>query len=453
MKKEKRYSRISLRGWLTLWFSLIMLVIGALMLSFLSLSSRETVSVDTEEALIELAEHDARKLTVKNGRLVVRGGFVRSRDGMSFCVYDEDGKRVYGSLPIDDAGLAFQDGTCRTLSADGTDYYLYDLRTSADGLHEYRIRGCAETIRTESRLRPAAKAAFVILPTVFVLAVIGGYAIAGTLLAPMNEVTKAANSIAAGDELSLRIKYSGNAREIGELTTAFNSMFERLEGSFRRERRFTSDVSHELRTPISVVLAECEYSLASEQSPEEYRRSLETVQRQTERMSGLVTRLLHLSRLEQDAVKLSLERFDLAELVLAVADEQRQLTDVDIRTQVEKDVFVEADIALMTRLLENLVSNARKFGSTRVDIRLCRSGDEVQVSVEDDGIGIPKAEQEKIWERFYQIDRSRSDNQSGSCGLGLSMVRRIAQLHGAAVTVHSSPGEGSRFTLTMKQTK
>lgn len=452
MQKKKKGMR-SLKSRLTLWLALLITGIGALAVILVFVSNRDAAETDMEKHLISIVESNADRLGGKDGELVIKPGFKRCKDGIYSSVYDGNGELVYGDLPADVSEYSPIYRKSREVSINGDEYYIYDCFVQVEQTGTFRVRGLSPVTGRVTSLSITSKLALILLPAAIALAVAVGYAAAGQMLMPLEDVTKAANSIADGADLSQRIKYSGRVKEIDELTDSFNNMFGRLDKSFRRERQFTSDVSHELRTPISVVLAECEYGLENDLTNEDYRRSLETVQRQTKRMSGLISQLLSISRLEQGTQELCFEQVNLGELIYAVCEDQQQITAVKLVPDVEGEVTAKADVTLITRLLVNLIGNACKFGSTRVTVRLKDADGQVSISVEDDGIGIPKSEQEKIWERFYQIDSSRSENGGESCGLGLSMVRQIAQIHGGAVTLESVPGEGSTFTFILPKTE
>lgn len=166
-------------------------------------------------------------------------------------------------------------------------------------------------------------------------------------------------------------------------------------------------------------------------------------------MSRLIGQLLHITRLEQGTQKTCMERGDLAALAEAVCEQQKMIAPEGVVLTCDAPENVEArmDVILMTRLLNNLISNAFRYGSdgghVRVTVR--RTGSCAVLSVSDDGAGIPPDQQEKIWQRFYQVDAARSGGEG--TGLGLYMVRQIARLHGGTAEVESVPGQGSTFTV------
>ena len=299
--------------------------------------------------------------------------------------------------------------------------------------------------------RSVIRMAFIALPLLMLLAIAGSWFIAHRSLSPVRKITESAHEISTGDDLSRRIELGPGRDEIHTLADTFNDMFARLERSFIAERQFTSDASHELRTPTAVILAECGMAKKLPDDPAELRQSLDVVERQARKMSSLVSRLLTFTRLEQGTQRLKMEELDLSELTLAVCGEQRTIeSDKQIAADVEPDVIVRGDAELLAILIQNLMSNARKYGKENghVWVELKTENGKARLTVRDDGVGISAEQLPRIWDRFYQADASRT-NRDGSLGLGLAMVKEIARLHSGEVTAESTPGEGSTFTFVL----
>lgn len=163
-------------------------------------------------------------------------------------------------------------------------------------------------------------------------------------------------------------------------------------------------------------------------------------------MSVLVAELLQMTRLDQGTERANFTETDLSELVAAVCGE-RDREQISLHLEIEEGITAKVDVSLFSRLLENLITNAVKYGreNGNIWVRMKKENGEIFLSVKDDGIGIPEEQQEKIWQRFYQADPSRSGDSG--IGLGLSMVKKIAELHGGAMELESIPGQGSTFTL------
>lgn len=226
--------------------------------------------------------------------------------------------------------------------------------------------------------------------------------------------------------------------------------------SFERQRRFVSDASHELRTPLSVIHASLEVLEAEEGSKlgELGRQILEDLKEETRRMSSLVTHLLSLAQGDSAELSLNMEAFSLRDEILKVVRQVKPLAQ-------EKELFLEADIPselrvyadkerlrqLMLILLDNAIQYTPRGGGG-ITVTALPEGRDVKLMVTDTGIGIPKEQQEEIFERFYRGDPSRGRG-AGQAGLGLSIAKWIAEAHGGRISVQSSPGEGSTFIVRL----
>jgi two-component system, OmpR family, phosphate regulon sensor histidine kinase PhoR len=225
-----------------------------------------------------------------------------------------------------------------------------------------------------------------------------------------------------------------------------------LERNEAMRRRFVADVSHELRTPVASIAAAAETLAETEPDDPETPRLVELVRRQAERMRELIEDLTDLSLIESGAAALEREVVNLRGLACETAEEFRaaaRARDVSIHVEATDDVPVEGDRRRIGQILRNLLDNAVKFsppGGT-VTVRVERPDGRPALVVEDEGPGIAPHEQERIFQRFYQVDRSRSKTRPGT-GLGLAIVKHLAHLHGAEVTLHSQAGRGSAFRVT-----
>jgi two-component system phosphate regulon sensor histidine kinase PhoR len=226
----------------------------------------------------------------------------------------------------------------------------------------------------------------------------------------------------------------------------------RLERTESMRRTFVADVSHELRTPIASIAAAAETLAEAQPDRAESAELLGLIRRQSDRMRELIDDLMDLAQIESGAVPLVREAIPLRELLAEVAEDLEPAArdhGVAVRVQGDEAITAMGDRRRIGQLARNLIDNAIKFSPTGapVVVRVFRQGGRTGFSVEDLGPGIPKAERDKIFQRFYQVDRSRSKARPGS-GLGLAIVKHIAQLHGATVDVEGEVGEGSTFRVS-----
>ena len=170
-------------------------------------------------------------------------------------------------------------------------------------------------------------------------------------------------------------------------------------------------------------------------------------------MSQLIASMLEITRLDQGTQKVNWEYADLSDLVTVICDEQAMVARRGIRIgcAAEPDIFIDMDVFLMSRVVQNLLDNAFKFGIDGgwIHVALRRTDTGAQLTVQDNGVGISQEDLDRIWQRFYQADPSRQE--SAGLGLGLSMVQQIVALHGGTVAVTSAPGRGTTFTVTLPE--
>ncbi len=295
-----------------------------------------------------------------------------------------------------------------------------------------------------------ARLATVLLPLLMIICSLVGRFITKRALEPVRLLSSAVEETHSGSDLTRRVKISDGDPLISSLSDNFNEMFSRLQISFENERQFSGDVSHELRTPTAVILAECEYQLSRTELDEEDKEGFESIQKQAESMKKLISQLLEMTGIEQGGIKPSFEKEDMSMLLNAICDDMDGIDSrgITLVRDIDEGISMDMDIMLMTRLVSNLLSNAYRYGKEKgnVTVKLKRDGEKICLSVIDDGQGIAAEHIEKIWNRFYRVDKSRS-REEGCSGLGLPMVKQIARLHGGEVYLESEEGKGSCFTV------
>ncbi|WP_409013715.1 sensor histidine kinase [Deinococcus soli (ex Cha et al. 2016)] len=271
----------------------------------------------------------------------------------------------------------------------------------------------------------------------------GAYLLAGQALLPLRRVQRAAERI-GGQNLTERVPVPQTGDEVESLATALNAMLGRLEGSFEAQRRFTSDASHELRTPVTAISGHASYLLRRTNPTGQQQESLKIIQSESERLTNLIASLLQLAR--SDSGALTLQRGPVFSALL-LSDIVRELAPLaqaqhTTLTSTGEDVTFEGDADRLKQVLINLVSNALKAGAQTVTLRSERVGAGVRLSVQDDGPGIPEDQLERLFDRFYRLEDSRSRDQGGA-GLGLSIARGIVDAHGGRIWLDSEVGQGT----------
>lgn len=286
-------------------------------------------------------------------------------------------------------------------------------------------------------------------PAVLLLAGAGGYALARRALSPIDQLATEARRITA-ERLHERLTVPNDQDEIGRLAAVINDTFARLESSFERLRRFTSDASHELRTPLSVIRGVGEMGLRETRTPEEYQEALSSMLEEVDRLTRLVDTLLRLSRADAGTIPLARQVVDLGRVTqdvagsLAVAAEERQQR---FDVEVAEDLRVYCDPLLVREALANVVDNAIKYGPIGSPIAI-RSGitrGRASIVVADSGPGIAPSERERIFDRFYRIDEARS-RETGGTGLGLAIAKWAVEANGGRISLEPSD-RGSVFQI------
>jgi len=282
----------------------------------------------------------------------------------------------------------------------------------------------------------------------------GGWWLARRMVKPVNEIIDQAESMEART-LDRRIDAHAELREYERLVRVLNVMLARLDRAFDAQRRFTADASHELRSPLTALRGEIELALRRERDPDEYRRVLASNLQEVERLSQLSEDLLTLARSDAGVMQPRLERTDTrerAEHVLRRLNRKASEQDVVVVLEAEGDTEGIFDPGLVDQLLWNLVDNAIKFtppgGRVRVSIR----GEEqrVEIHVVDTGPGVPPEDLDRIFDRFYRADLSRTPHlDTSGTGLGLSIVRAIAEVHGGGVRADGGPAGGAEFVVEL----
>ncbi len=261
---------------------------------------------------------------------------------------------------------------------------------------------------------------------------------------PLEDIADVARQITNADDLSMRVPYREREDEIGVLARSFNLLLERMERLFQTQQQLLADVSHELRTPLTAIRGNVDLMRRMGEGDEE---SLDIILEELERMTRLVGDLLLLARADAGGIPIERKRVEVDPLLFEI---YHQVMMLDLQVAVTLDeidqVCVMGDPDRLKQLMWNLVSNAIKYtpAGGEVHLRLSKDGGQARFEVEDTGQGIAPQDLPYIFDRFYRVDKSRS--QSGS-GLGLSIARYIAQAHGGRIEVESKLGQGTTFTV------
>jgi heavy metal sensor kinase len=288
------------------------------------------------------------------------------------------------------------------------------------------------------------------IPLLLLISGIGGYLLTRRRLAPLAIMAEQSRQM-TGENLERRIEIGNAAEELAVLAASFNELLSRLDASFKTMRRFVQDASHEMRTPIAVIRGEAEVALSQDRSAAEYKESLTIIHEESRRLSRLVDDLLNLARADAGRVQLREEELYLNDLLAESCRSVQPLANarqIELECRSGDDVAFRGDEQLLRRMVVNLLDNAIRYTPPggKVSATLEAQGSDVRIRVADTGVGIDRESSRHVFERFYRADQARSRQQDGF-GLGLSIVKWIAESHHGRVELESDPGRGSTFTV------
>lgn len=444
----------SIKTRITIWYTTLMFVLIFVVLSLVGGLSYQLSIDSVEKDVILQVTQVAEKLSKRQFDVfeLVDG----KEEFKNVSIYEINGKYIVGQYIYDVVNVSFEEGIPRRESLDGKEYIVYDIRTPGPpGMRSgFWIRGVESVNSTMLLGRSAIIIMLILIPLILFLTALGGYFITKRAFGPVNNIVKTANDISAQKDITRRIEIGPDSKEdeLHHLSVTLNKMLDKIENLIMQEKQFTSDASHELRTPISVILAQGEYLLDIAKDEKE-RELSQIIVDKSKQISKLVSSLLLLARIDQHRQKLDKEKVDLSLLVDVAVDGMKESASkkgILLLPNVEEGTIAYADEPLLLSVITNLISNGIKYGNENgyVAVSAAKIGDRTEITVKDNGVGISEEHIDKIWTRFYRIDDVRND-EYGSNGLGLSMVKSIIELHGGSITVKSKHGNGTEFKIEL----
>jgi heavy metal sensor kinase len=317
----------------------------------------------------------------------------------------------------------------------------------------------ATQLREQERaLDQARKAFYLAVPLALIVASLGGYFLARKSLAPVVTMGEQAARIGAAN-LNELIAVPPNNTELSRLASIFNELLMRLEESFAQQKRFMADASHELRTPVAVICGESEVALSQPvRDVAEYRESLSIVNDEGQRLTRMVEDLFTLARADAGQYPLVLTDFYLDESLNECVRSVRSLAaqkNLEVSYQPPPhEIAFRGDEPLLTRMVLNLLHNAIKYTprNGHVDVGFKQDNQHYEVVIRDTGPGISPEAQPHVFDRFFRADKARSRDESlngSGAGLGLSIAKWVAELHGGKIVLDHSDHEGTTFIVSL----
>lgn len=360
------------------------------------------------------------------------------------------GNRSLGGAPFAGEGERGYSGRTVTMS-DGTRVVLISRKYDLDG-KMVLIRAGYQQDLVWRQLKATLLVLILASPLVFAGTAYAGYKMVARTLDPVTKMANRAEQINS-ERLNERLPVISPDDELGHLATVFNSMLSRIEQSFEQLRQFTADASHELRTPLAAIRSVGEVRLQDGASPEEYRDAIGSMLEEVNRLTGIVEKLLTLSRADAGQIQMQVSVFPLKALVreaaslLEVLIEEKRLT---FELAGDESIGVEADRLYVRQAVVNVLHNAVKFtpaGGKMCARIACNGQSQAELSISDTGPGIAYEHAEKIFDRFYRVDESRTGRETGG-GLGLAIAKWAVEANNGEIGVKSE-SVGSTFWIRL----
>ena len=271
--------------------------------------------------------------------------------------------------------------------------------------------------------------------------------------APLAALSETARKVNLGNLSRQRLFAPPDAPELAQLANTFNDLLDRVEAAHVSQHRFVADASHELRTPLTILRGEIEVALRRPRSPEEYAEVLQSSREEIERLSRLAENLLTLARADAGDALVRREPVNVADVAREVCGKLSTLSEqrkVPLACEAPDAAVISGDAVALAQIVFNLAENALRYtpAGERVTVSVAAREGEVVVEIEDQGSGIGAEHLPHLFERFYRVDKARS-REFGGVGLGLSIVKTLAEAHGGRVEVRSEVGKGSTFTVRL----
>ncbi|MGD9006889.1 MAG: ATP-binding protein [Desulfobacteraceae bacterium] len=447
---------------LTLWYALIFVVSAAIVFALFYMSIRAMIYQRMDEDLLSKSKELKRIYALQGSSMLRRAAVLHAQSTgereMFYRLFYPSGIVFSSSNMVYWKNVGIDRRAVNTVLGSRNHLFLsYDGKGFQHGARiiYYRIDDAVVlqmgyAMRAEGRLLQAFKRLFVLIMSgLLVVSACIGWFMARRALSGVATVTRTAQQISEVD-LDARVPIQRRHNEVDLLAHTFNQMLDRIQILVTGIRQMNDNIAHDLRSPITRIRGLAEVTLTSQQSIDDYQQMAASTIEESDRLLDMINTMLTISRTERELapderhpINLGVLIQDACELFQPLAEDKA----IELACEIRADGMVMGDRAMLQRLVANLIDNAIKYtdGGGKVEVSLCsRGGSRLLLQVTDSGIGIETEDLTRIFDRFFRGDHSRS--QEGA-GLGLSLARAIARAHGGDISVHSTAGSGSTFTV------
>lgn len=446
--------KMSIRTRITLWYTVVLMIFLYFGVVGSYNATRHLLLQQNEEGMRKGAQMLAEKLIASDAHNYANF-FTENEKAipkdLNFIFFNNENNIVYGQYESWMTKLPQQIDQIRMVEHNDQNWASFDSEIYKNGQKIGVTRALINVTPTFLLLEEMQQRGIIAIIPSLLLSALGGFFITRWALKPIKNIAKIAKEIGNGN-LNKRIQQNTAKDELGELLNEFNHMADNLQNVIEREQQFSSDASHEIRTPLAVIITNVEYAIQS-QNLETCIQTLELVMNKSQQMQLMLSQLLTLARGHDQSQAMELEPLDIGSIITDIVEERSiraQEKQITVEVEAEQNVIVSIDLMLFTRMITNLLDNAVQYGHIggHVTISAHRNliKNQAVILVIDDGIGIASDQLPYIFNRFYRIDKSRS--QIGS-GLGLSFVDFIVKLLNGNISIDSHPGKGSCFKITL----
>ncbi|MCX7739047.1 MAG: HAMP domain-containing histidine kinase [Hydrogenothermaceae bacterium] len=285
----------------------------------------------------------------------------------------------------------------------------------------------------------------------FFISILGGFILTATITGKLKKISEIAKNISNSMDLNSRIKITGSGDEIDDLSKVINHLLDRIQVLVNTVKETSESIAHDLKTPIARIRSSIENAMIKNNLSKDCTDLLGYVLEETEIINQMIADLLTISKIESGAYSLKIEDFNLSEAIRRLCylfKDYASSKSVEVSCDIQDDITIKADSKLLSRAIANIMDNAIKFNMPggKVAVSLSREQKGISLRIEDTGVGIPPDKINKIFEKFYMVDESRSVCGSG---LGLSLVKAVVEAHGGEISVKSKEGKGSTFEIKL----